>query len=138
MTNTTLDFKQHCAIPFGSYCQVFQDNSPSNTPKERTVAVVCMGPTGNAQGGYKYYALATKQKIIRPQAIPLPMTHEIIALVKKIAVQQNMPENIIFTTNHGEIVELDDNYVEDADSLNIDESDYFLTTLAQKCEIESQ
>ena len=98
------------------------------------IAAICLGPTGNAQGGYKYYALTTKKKIVRPQAIALPMTTEIIQWVEKIAASQNMPENIIFTTNRGEIVELDDNFIEDIDALNIDESDYFPTALSQECE----
>ena len=134
MANTTLDFKKHCAIPFGSYCQVFWDKYPSNTPKEWTIAAICLGPTGNAQGGYKYYALATKKKIVQPQVIALPMTTEIIQWVEKIVASQNMPENIIFTTNRGEIVELDVNFVEDIDALNIDESNYFPTALSQECE----
>ena len=134
MPNTTLDFKKHCAIPFGSYCQVFQDNSPSNTPNKQTIAAICLGPTGNAQGGYKYYVLITKKKIVQPQAIALPMTTEIIQWAEKIAASQNMPENIICTTNRGEIVELDDNFVEDINALNIDESDYFPTALSQECE----
>ena len=101
MTGTTMDFLKHCTTPFGSYCQVFQDNQPSNTAKERTVAAICLGPTGNLQGSYKYFALETRKKITRPQAKALPMPDSVIAWVDKIAAEQNMPANIIFTTNRG-------------------------------------
>ena len=40
--------------------------------------------------------------------------------------------------NRGEIVELDNNYMEEMDSLNVDESDYFPTALAQECDEEIQ
>lgn len=35
MTRTKLDYNKHCKIPFGTFCQVFQDNNPSNTDAER-------------------------------------------------------------------------------------------------------
>ena len=110
MTGTTLDYAKHCKIPVGSYCQVFQDNHPSNTDKERTVPALCLGPTGNLQGSYLYFSLETRKTITRPQATPLPITDSIIQWVEKIARQQNMPENIIFTTNHSKIVKVDDDY----------------------------
>ena len=131
MTGTTLDYDKHCKIPFGTYCQVFQDNHPSNTDKERTVPAICLGPTGNLQGSYLYFSLETRKKITRPQATPLPITDSIIQWVEKIARQQNMPENIIFTTNRGEIVEVDDDYI--PDGLEIDESQYFPTEFPQEC-----
>ena len=56
-----------------------------NTPKERTVAVaaICLGPSGNIQGSYKYFALETCKKITRAQATPVPMTEDIIQWVNK-------------------------------------------------------
>lgn len=97
MTATTLDYAKHCKIPFGSYCQVSQDNNPSNTDRERTVAAICLGPTGNLQGSYIYFSLATWKKITRPQATPLPINDLVIVWVEKIAREQNMPKNIVFT-----------------------------------------
>ena len=32
LTNTTLDWKHHCQVPFGSYCQVYMDTAPHNSP----------------------------------------------------------------------------------------------------------
>jgi hypothetical protein len=50
-----LSAKIHCKTPFGTYCEVHDEPDPSNTH-----AAICMGPTGNAQGSYKFYCLKTQ------------------------------------------------------------------------------
>jgi hypothetical protein len=60
-----LNAKIHCKTPFGAYCEVHDEPNPSNTMQSRTHATICMGPTGNAQGSYKFYCLKTKQWLIR-------------------------------------------------------------------------
>ena len=112
MTNRALGFKKHCQILFGSYCQVFQQNNPTNAPKERTVAAICLGPSVNSPGSYRYFALAMKMKITRTQATPVPMTDDIVKRVEKIGIAQKIPEVLEFTTNAGEIVEIGDEYEE--------------------------
>jgi hypothetical protein len=42
-------------LEFGTYVQVFEDNSPSNTPKARSLGAITLNPTGNAQGDYFFY-----------------------------------------------------------------------------------
>jgi hypothetical protein len=42
-------------LEFGTYVQVFEDNSPSNTPKARSLGAIALNPTGNAQGDYFFY-----------------------------------------------------------------------------------
>ena len=128
MTNRALDFKKHCQILFGSYCQVFQRNNPTNTPKERTVAALCLGLSGNIQGSYKYFALATAKKITMAQATPVPMTEDIIQWVNKIEIAQKIPEVLEFTTSAGEIVEVGDEY-EESYHKGSEEEDFFPTAL---------
>lgn len=89
LTNTRLDYSKHCKVQFGSYCQVFQDNHPSNTDLECTADAVCLGPTGNAQGGYKIFNLSTRKKIVRNQFRVLPMPHAIIEQVNEIGEREN-------------------------------------------------
>jgi len=89
MTNTRLDYAKHCKVLFGSYCQVYQENQPSNTDVERTVDALCLGPTGNAQGGYKFFCLSTRKKIVRNQYTALPMPRAIIEQVERCAEQEN-------------------------------------------------
>jgi hypothetical protein len=49
-----LDAKLHCRSPFGSYCEVYVDPDITNTLEPRTKWAICMGPTGNLQGSYKF------------------------------------------------------------------------------------
>ncbi len=55
-----LDAKLHCQAPFGAYCEIHDEPSISNT---RTHAAICLGPTGNLQGSYKFVCLETGRKL---------------------------------------------------------------------------
>ena len=46
-----LDYSKHFRLLFGSYVQVHDDPSPTNSPTARTVSAITLGPTGNLQGG---------------------------------------------------------------------------------------
>ena len=54
-------------LEFGTYVQVFEDNTPSNTPKARSLGAIALNPTGNAQGDYFFMSLATGARISRHQ-----------------------------------------------------------------------
>jgi hypothetical protein len=54
-----LDAKLHCKVPFGSYCKVHVDPDITNTMESRTKWAICLGPTGNRQGSYKFMSLMT-------------------------------------------------------------------------------
>ncbi len=58
-----LDAKLHCRSPFRSYCEVHVDPNITNTLDARTKWAICMGPTGNLQGSYKFLSLATGKKV---------------------------------------------------------------------------
>mmetsp|Transcript_1688 Transcript_1688/g.3611 ORF Transcript_1688/g.3611 Transcript_1688/m.3611 type:complete len:966 (+) Transcript_1688:108-3005(+) len=85
MTNTTLDFSKHCKLPFGASCQVFQQNEPTNTDVEHTVDAICLDPTGNARGSYKFFSLDTCQRILRHQYTEVPVTKATVQCVTAIA-----------------------------------------------------
>jgi hypothetical protein len=53
----TLDYSKHFQVIFGEYAQVFEGTD--NTMKERTVALVALGPTGNLQGGVSFFSIHT-------------------------------------------------------------------------------
>ena len=55
MTGVKLDYKKHCKAPFGCYTQVYQGTDNSMT--ERTVAAICLGPTFNQSGSYKFHEI---------------------------------------------------------------------------------
>ena len=56
---TKLDAKLHCRAPFGSYCETHEDPDITNTLDPRTKWAICMGPTRNLQGSYKFLSLST-------------------------------------------------------------------------------
>jgi hypothetical protein len=54
-----LDYKKHCQVLPGSYCEVHDEPVPTNTMVARTHACIALGPTGNLQGTVKFYCLTT-------------------------------------------------------------------------------
>jgi hypothetical protein len=75
-----LDFKHHCRAPFGAYCKVHKDNSPTNSIKSCGIPSICFGPTGNIQGIYIFLNLATGL-VIRQQCFnKLPAPDSIIVI----------------------------------------------------------
>ena len=74
MTGIKLDYSKHFRLPFGSYVQVHDEPSPTNSPTARTVGAITLGPTGNLQGGYKFLNLRTGKKITRRNWTHLPMS----------------------------------------------------------------
>jgi hypothetical protein len=58
---TTMHLKE-----FGSYVQMSEDNTPSNsTPRACSMGSIALNPTGDAQGNYYYMPLATGARISR-------------------------------------------------------------------------
>ena len=45
-----MDYKKHCRVLVGTYCEVHDKLSPSNTMITRTHKGIALGPTGNLQG----------------------------------------------------------------------------------------
>ena len=79
-------------LEFGTYVQVFEDNTPSNSmPKARSLSAIALEPTGNAQGDYYFMSLATGARISRHNWHALPMTDAAIARVEALAVQDKQP-----------------------------------------------
>jgi hypothetical protein len=68
MTGTALDFNKNCHILFGAYAKVHEDNTITKTMNERTQPAICVGPTANFQGSYKFLSLKT-EKTNRSEAI---------------------------------------------------------------------
>jgi hypothetical protein len=65
MTGTMLDYSKHCKLPFGAYVETHEENNSTNKMKERTRAAICLGPTTNFQGSYKFLCLKTGRRITR-------------------------------------------------------------------------
>ena len=91
VTGTTVPDYNRMRIEFGAYVQLFEDNTPSNTLKSRSIGAIALSPTGNAQGDYFFMSLATGKRLSRASWTELPMTDTAIARVEAIALHQNQP-----------------------------------------------
>jgi hypothetical protein len=103
-------------IEFGSYVQVFEDHSPTNTPRARTLGAIALNPTGNAQGDYYFMSLATGHKISRHNWTELPMTDTAIGRVEAIAFIDKQPliqeRGLVVEWRHDQVI---DDYEYDRD-----------------------
>ena len=91
ITGDTMPNYSRMRVEFGTYVQLFEDNTPSNTLKSRAVGAIALSPTGNAQGDYFFMSLASGKKLSRHSWTALPMTDAAIARVEAIALHQRQP-----------------------------------------------
>jgi hypothetical protein len=59
------------------------DSDITNTMEPRTKWGICMGPTGNLQGSYKFMSLTTGKKIAWRKFTEMPMTEAVIKQIMK-------------------------------------------------------
>ena len=43
-----------CAMGYGQYCNIHEEDSPRNNLATRTQGAILLGTSGNAQGGHKF------------------------------------------------------------------------------------
>ena len=98
-----VDAKLHCKMPFGAYAQVFgvTEQETNNALVSRTVGGVSLGPTGNAQGTYKFVSLLTWRLIKARSFTPLPMPDEVVNQVNDKAKEGNT--GLAFGNRIGEV-----------------------------------
>jgi hypothetical protein len=101
ITGTTLDNRKHCRLPFGAYIETHEDNKPSNTIRERTRAAICLGPTANFQGSYKFLCFRTGRRTTRKQFQELPMPASVITAVEGLADRYKQARTMEFTDRDG-------------------------------------
>ncbi len=101
VSRTKLDAKLHCRAPFGSYCEMYIDPDITNTLEPRTNWAICMGPTGNLQGSYKFLSLATGKKVTQRKFTEMPVTDAVIKQVEEMAVKDGGIKGINFKDRKG-------------------------------------
>ena len=104
ITGIKFDYAKHCQLSFRSYAQFYKDNQPTNTQQPRTIGTICLGPTGDLQGGYKFFNLTTEKIITRRNWTALPIPMEVIDRVNRIGQAQVQPSLITFQDHHGHSV----------------------------------
>ncbi len=104
---TKLDAKLHCRAPFGLYCEMHIDQDITNTLEPRTNWAICMGPTGNLQGSYKFLSLVTGKKVTGRKFTEMPVTDAVIKQVEEMAVKDGAVKGIYFKDRKGVEYEFD-------------------------------
>jgi hypothetical protein len=120
MTGETLDFKKHLSLQLGQYCQVHEENTPRNSQLPRTQGAICLGPSGNLQGGFKFMSLTSGQRISRRTWDVIPMPQTVIDRVNRLGKDQ--PEQFVFTDRKGRLIgDLELSSSDDNDDLTDDD-----------------
>ena len=92
---TVPDFKVHCKVPFGAYCEVHDDvyGPPLNTDAPRTTGAIALSYAGNVQGGYHFMSLVSGKRLIRRSWTELPMPSHVVATIHKLADDESSPSS---------------------------------------------
>ena len=100
LQHNKLDVKCHCLAPFGSYCKVHEDNTPTNSMKSHGLPAICLGPTGNIQGTYSFLNLSTGLVIKRRRFVELPAPDSVIQRVNTLASNSGVSSTLVFADRH--------------------------------------
>jgi hypothetical protein len=92
MSGETLDYKKHLSLQLRQYCQVHEEDNPQNSQIARTKGVIYFGPSGNLQGGNKFMALNSGNKIVHRSWYVIPMPC------------RDQPHHTTFTDTHGRLI----------------------------------
>jgi hypothetical protein len=83
----------------------------------RTVGAICLGPTGNEQGGHYFMSLLTGRRLTQNRWTELPMLNDAIAHVGELGRCQGMPKSLTFADRYGhEIRDVDGDVDDEHDS----------------------
>lgn len=101
MTGETADYK-NCHLGFGQYCQIHEEDQPRNSMRARTQGAISLGPSGNVQGGHKFYTLTNGTVVVRRAWTELPTPKSVIERIHELA--HGMPAMPIFKDRHGRVI----------------------------------
>jgi hypothetical protein len=77
---------------------------------ERTRGAICLGPTANFQGSYKFLCIRTGRRITRKKCKEVPMPTSVIRAVEALAAQDKQVGAMVFTGRMGNnIADINDN-----------------------------
>ena len=86
MTGVQFDYRIHCRVEFGQYCQVHEDKDRKNrVDVERTTGAIALKHSGNLQGGYRFLSLETGRVLVRQHFTVCPITTQVIDQVHQLA-----------------------------------------------------
>jgi hypothetical protein len=100
-----LDFAKHFRSLFGTYGEVHNELMPTNSMVTHSTPAILLGPTGNLQGTYKFFSLATGKKVKQRVFTPYPMPDLVIRKVKVYGKPTALPGSFNFANRNGILLE---------------------------------
>jgi len=79
MTGVKLDSKKHFQVHIRYYCQMYEEEHLRNSMILHTACAICLGHSGNLQGGYRFLCLNSGRVITQYNWTQLPMPEAVIA-----------------------------------------------------------
>ena len=95
----TLHYKRHLRINIGQYFQVHEHYDNRNIQLPHTKGSICLGPSGNEQGGFRFMCLNSEKNVTRRSWDTIPMSDTSIARVNKLAFNETY--QFIITDHRG-------------------------------------
>jgi hypothetical protein len=108
-----LDYKKHCHVLPGTYCEVHDELTPTNTMAWQMHECIALGPMGNLQGSVKFYCLMTGRVLKRRSFTPMPMPDWVIKRVDAIGEREGQGLTFRFLNRQKEPYEWTDEVPED-------------------------
>ncbi len=93
MSGETINYKQYF-LPFGTYCQLHEEDSPCNSMAAQTQGAINLGQSNNRQGAQKFYTLTTGKVMVQRSWNVITMTDGAIAQVNQL--RANQPQLLTF------------------------------------------
>jgi hypothetical protein len=116
MSGECINYKHYC-VPFGTCCQVHEEDGHCNSLVARMQGAISMGPSKNRQGGQVFFTLTTVKVVVHRSWNIIPMPAVVIARVNELAAEQ--PTLLTFYDRSSR--EIGDS---DADAHHLDEPQY--------------
>jgi hypothetical protein len=108
-----IDYKKHCCVMPGTYCEVHDEPVPTNTMVARTNKAIALDPTGNLQGSVKFYCIHTGWVLKHRSFTPMPMPDSVIQRVNTIGEREKQGQTFWFLNRRGEPYKWTDKVPED-------------------------
>ena len=111
-----LNCKKHMKARFGAYCEVSEDSDITNTQEDRSTPSICLGPTGNFQGTYKFFNLVSGEVVKRRNFTVLPYPARMIKKVNWWGRKNKLEAKLTFKDRNNKPFSWEDT---DADNSNL-------------------
>jgi hypothetical protein len=110
-----LDYKKHCRVPPGTYCEIHDKRVPTNTMAWWTHKGIALGPMGNLQGSMsvKFYCINTGRVLKRQSFTSMPMPDHVIKHINAISKKEGQGQAFQFLNSRQEPYEWTDEVPED-------------------------